>query len=132
VDDVTVRPIEDRDLGAVLAMCRAEGWPSYADEEVIGDASRSPGSIGLVAEATGEVVGFAHAQSDGRVEAHLSLLVVAAAHRRSGVARALVAGCFARAGTDRLDLVADGDGAEAFYRSLPHRELRGFRLYPPA
>jgi ribosomal protein S18 acetylase RimI-like enzyme len=113
-------------------MCQAEGWPSYSSEEIIFAVANSPGSTALVAEAEGEVVGFAHLQSDGHIEAHLSLLVVARAHRRRGVARDLIAGCFARSGTDNIDLVTDGGGAEQFYRSLAHRDMIGIRLHRPS
>jgi ribosomal protein S18 acetylase RimI-like enzyme len=93
----------------------------------------APGVTTLVAvdeEAGAGVVGFACLQSDGEIQAHLSLIAVEAAHRRRGIARALIAEALARAGGERIDLVTDS--AEAFYERLPHRRMAGYRLYSPS
>ena len=52
-----------------------------------------------------------------------------AEHRRQGIANALVAAIFATSGASRLDLLAE-PGSEVFYESWPHRDFRGFRIYP--
>jgi GNAT superfamily N-acetyltransferase len=86
--------------------------------------------VSVVATAGANVVGFAYFQTDGAIQAHLSLLVVEARHRRAGVARVLLAYAFPLLGATRIDLITDS--AEDFYRSLPHKERVGFRLYPVA
>ena len=53
-------------------------------------------------EAGTGVVGFACLQSDGEIQAHLLLIAVEAAHRRRGIARALIAEALARAGGERI------------------------------
>jgi predicted N-acetyltransferase YhbS len=58
-------------------------------------------------------------------------MVVDVEHRGQGVARSLVHAVFARSGASRLDLLAE-PGSEGFYESLPHRDFRGFRIYPPS
>jgi ribosomal protein S18 acetylase RimI-like enzyme len=116
-------------LGGVVALCQAEGWPSFpSDPERAHRAMTAAGVTTVVAEATGAVIGFACLQSDGELQAHLSLIAVDAAHRRRGVARSLLAEVLARAGGERVDLVTDS--AEGFYAALPHRRFRGFRVYP--
>lgn len=90
----------------------------------------APGVTTVVAvdeEAGAGVVGFACLQSDGEIQAHLSLIAVEAAHRRRGIARALIAEALARADGERIDLVT----AEAFYERLAHRRRAGYRVYPP-
>jgi ribosomal protein S18 acetylase RimI-like enzyme len=67
--------------------------------------------------------------SDGLIQAHLSLVGVLPEHRRSGIARRLVAEAFERAGGKWVDLGAE-PGSEAFYRSFVHQERTGFRIYP--
>jgi ribosomal protein S18 acetylase RimI-like enzyme len=105
-----------------------EGWNSYtADRTRAHQVFTASGVVSVVATVAGEVVGFAYCQSDGAIQAHLSLLVIDGRNRRAGIARALVAHAFTLLGSVRIDLVTDTAGA--FYRSLPHKEQLGFRLY---
>ena len=117
-------------LDAIVALCRDEGWPSFPEDP--GRAHRvltAPGVTAVVARDQGTVMGFAYLQSDGEIQAHLSNIVVAAARRRTGVARALLQGGIERAGGLRIDLITDT--AAPFYESLAHRKMSGYRLYPP-
>lgn len=128
-----VRAYGRGDLDGVLALCAAQGWRTYVeDPDRAHRAFSAPGVVAVVAVAPtshgAEVVGFASLQTDGVIQAHLSLLVVAERHRRSGVAGALVAAAAASTGAARIDLIADD--AAGFYRSLPHTEHAGFRIYP--
>ena len=82
----------------------------------------------MVAMEDNQVVGFAQMQSDGEVQAHLSLIAVEKGFRRRGIARELIAAALREAGGLRVDLVTDS--AEGFYSKLPHRRMSGFRLYP--
>ena len=67
-------------------------------------------------------------QSDGVIQAHLSLLAVARHRRLQGLGMRLVEEAFTYCGGKRVDLLSEG--GEAFYRSFRHRQLPGFRLYP--
>jgi hypothetical protein len=55
-----------------------------------GSRAKAPGVVSIVATAGTDVVGFTYFQTDGAIQAHLSLLAVEAAHRRAGAARALL------------------------------------------
>ncbi|WP_433301383.1 GNAT family N-acetyltransferase [Actinoplanes sp. CA-030573] len=81
------------------------------------------------AGAAAAIVGFAELFSDGELQAYLANLAVAATHRRTGLGRRLVTEALRRAGGERVDLLSE-DAAAAFYRSFPHFEKPGFRLYP--
>jgi GNAT superfamily N-acetyltransferase len=116
-------------LDGVLTICAAEDWPSFP-----GDPGRAhvvltaPGVTSVVAVEDDEVLGFAYLQSDGHIQAHLSLMAVAAAHRRRGIGRALLEYAAPLTGALRIDLVTDT--AEAFYASFQHHTYNGFRIYP--
>lgn len=128
---MAIRSYERGDLAGVIALCQQEGWPSFpANPERAQRAMTAPGVTTVVAvdEETGTgVVGFACLQSDGEIQAHLSLIAVEATHRRQGIARTLIAEALARAGGERIDLVTDS--AEAFYARLAHRRMAGYRVY---
>ncbi|HEY6319810.1 MAG TPA: GNAT family N-acetyltransferase [Acidimicrobiia bacterium] len=127
---VRYAPFDASQLDAIVALCAAEGWPSFpADPARAARALVAPGVTTVVACDDVEVLGFATMLSDGEIQAYLSLLVVAAPHRRRGIARTLVLEAFRRAGGQRVDLLSE-DAAEGFYASMTHRRLPGFRLYP--
>jgi ribosomal protein S18 acetylase RimI-like enzyme len=75
------------------------------------------------------VVGFAEMLSDGELQAYLALVAVDAGRRGEGIGRRLVAEALAMAGAERVDLLSESASFE-FYRSFPHVEKPGFRLYP--
>jgi len=123
------RRVTREDLDGIISLCEAEGWPSYtADRENTWCALTAPGVSTVVAVETGQVVGFAQMQSDGMIQAHLSLIAVARHHRRQGIGRRLVEEALVRGGGKRVDLLSEG--GEGFYQSFSHRQLPGFRIYP--
>lgn len=130
---IAIRSYDQADLPDVITLCQQEGWPSFpADPDRAHRAMTASGVTTVVAvdEDTGTgVVGFACLQSDGEIQAHLSLIAVEATLRRQGIARTLIAEALARAGGERIDLVTDS--AEAFYARLAHRRMAGYRVYPP-
>lgn len=88
---------------------------------------RDPESVVLTAQRAATIAGFAIMRY-GDDAAHLNLLAVAPAHRRRGVARALLqwleesaltAGTFVIG----LELRASNSEARAFYAALEYREL---------
>jgi ribosomal protein S18 acetylase RimI-like enzyme len=134
VEAMDVVPYEPRHLGAVLALCKAEGWTILAaNRERAARAMTGPGVTALVAVEGGpddeRVLGFAQAVGDGAITAYLCMLLVAEGARGRGIGTALIEQTLREAGTLRLDLLASED-AMAFYESLPHNAMPGFRLYP--
>jgi ribosomal protein S18 acetylase RimI-like enzyme len=117
-------------LLGIVALCEAEGWPSFpADHERAHAVLTAPGVTSVVALGEGgEVIAFAYLMSDGHIQAYLAELAVSADHRRQGIARALLEFAMPLTGAQRIDLVTDT--AEAFYASLPHHTFSGFRIYP--
>jgi ribosomal protein S18 acetylase RimI-like enzyme len=116
-------------LLGIVALCEAEGWPSFpADHDRAHAVLTAPGVTSVVALEGREVVAFAYLMSDGHIQAYLAELAVSADHRRQGIARALLEFAMPLTGAQRIDLVTDT--AEAFYASLPHHTFTGFRIYP--
>ena len=126
-----VVPFGTRHLAGVIALCEAQAWPSLpADperaERILTDAEGSS----FVAVDGEDVIGFAFAIVDaGALDAYLSMLVVAASHRRQGIARRLIDAVFRDTAVVRINLLAE-PGSEQFYDSFPNRTFAGYRIYP--
>lgn len=128
---------EPRHLDAVLALCKAEGWVTFASNpERAGRAMTGPGVTALVAvdgeagPGDGErVLGFAQTVGDGCFSGYLAMLLVAAEARGRGVGKALIERTQVDSGVLRLDLLSS-DGAISLYERFPHNRFPGFRLYP--
>ena len=117
------------DLPGVLRLCEAEHWPSFPEDPPRANlALTAPGVTTIVATDNDRVIGFAQMQSDGQLQAHLSLIAVDKDYRGRGIARQLIGVALRQAGGQRVDLITDS--AESFYSKLPHRRMSGFRLYP--
>lgn len=118
------------DLDGIVGLCRSEGWPSIPEDPARAHrALTAPGVTTVVAREGSAVLGFAYVQSDGEIQAHLSLIAVDPTRRREGVARLLLERALEMAGGKRVDVVTED--ASGFYDSLRHRRLQGYRLYPP-
>lgn len=118
-------------LQGVIDVCIEEGWDSYSsDLERTHRVLSASGVTTIVAVDDGAVCGFAQIQSDGEIQAHLSVIAVKEKHRRKGIGKELIVTCFQESGGIRLDLVTDD--AQEFYESMDHSSKFGFRLYPEA
>lgn len=116
-------------LDGVLSICSEEGWKSYtSDAERTHRVLTAPGVTTIVAVDQEEICGFAQLQSDGEIQAHLSLLAVRKSRRREGVGQKLIAFGFEQCGGIRMDLITDD--AQEFYQAMEHSQKFGFRLYP--
>ena len=126
---VEFRSIAKGDLADVIALCEAEGWPSFSeDPERVWRALTGAGVTTVVAATAGRVVGFVQMQSDGAIQAHLSLVLVGPQHRGQGIGTRLVREAFRLCGAERVDVTTDS--APGFYRSFAHKSWDGFRIYP--
>ena len=124
-----IRLFQPADLDGIIALCAAEGWPSFPEDPARAQrALTAPGVTTVVAIDGGAVVGFAQLLSDGEIQAHLSLIAVDKAHRRQNLARDMLRFGLQLAGGSRIDLITET--APEFYSALPHRRLEGFRIWP--
>ncbi|VXB01110.1 GNAT family N-acetyltransferase [Nocardioides sp. AX2bis] len=128
-DAARVRRATARDAAAVAALEEAglgdDAWSYGLLSEVVGGTL--PTVHALVAEADGEVLGYAAGSLVVDV-AELQRLVVAGPARRRGIARALLdalLGLARDAGAERvlLEVRADNEGARAFYAAAGFAEV---------
>jgi len=118
---IEYRLILEEDVAGVVELCAAEPWPSYVENpKRTWNVLTAPGVTTVAAVDEGQVVGFIQMQSDGHIQAHISLILVAANRRRQGIGRQLVREAFRRSGAKRVDLITED--AHAFYRSFAHKE----------
>jgi ribosomal protein S18 acetylase RimI-like enzyme len=126
---VEIRLFQPRDLAGIIALCEAEGWPSFPEDPARAQrALTAPGVTTVVAAEGDRIAGFAQLLSDGEIQAHLSLIAVDGAYRRRNIAREMLRFALSLAGGSRIDLITDS--APEFYAALPHRRLEGFRIWP--
>lgn len=125
-----VRRFTPADLDGIIVLCLAEEWPSLPEDPVRAlRVLTAPGVTTVVAVDGERIVGFAQMFSDGEIQAFLTSIAVEESRRGEGLGRSLVEEALRLAGGDRVDLLSE-EGAAGFYRSFPHFEKPGFRLYP--
>jgi ribosomal protein S18 acetylase RimI-like enzyme len=121
---------EPRHLDQILALCKAEGWVSFAGSRSrAARAMGNPGVTALVAVDGERVLGFAQAVGDGAFGGYLCMLLVAEDARGRGIGKALVERTLVESGVLRLDLLSS-DEAMSLYERFPHNRIPGFRIYP--
>ncbi|MDE3132848.1 MAG: GNAT family N-acetyltransferase [Acidobacteriota bacterium] len=125
-DLVSIEPFARAHLDGLIALVVAEGWAEYADHlERTHDALTAPGVTALVAIADGDVVGAIQVQSDGLIQAHLSMLLIAPSMRGLGLGSRLLREGLERAGGVQLDIRTRTEG---YYERLGASRSLGFRL----
>ncbi|HUH08009.1 MAG TPA: GNAT family N-acetyltransferase [Egibacteraceae bacterium] len=130
-----IRPCRPEEIAAVLDLWRLAGAePSATDDErsLLALIERDPDSL-MIALSDGEIVGTLIAAWDGW-RGQMYRLAVAAAHRRRGIGRTLVADAerrLAKLGTRRVNALVLGetDGAIAFWESVGYVHHRGIRRH---
>jgi GNAT superfamily N-acetyltransferase len=114
------------DLDGLVELVAAEGWTEYSDEpDQTYRALTAPGTTTLLAKAGKRVVGAIQVQSDGVIQAHVSLLLIDRAWRGHGLGVALLRDGLERAGGLQLDVRTRTEG---YYERLGASRSLGFRL----
>ena len=79
---IAIEELSSGDLDGLVELVAAEGWTEYSDDpDQTHRALTAPGATTLVAKAGERVVGAIQVQSDGVIQAHVSMLLIDRAWR---------------------------------------------------
>ena len=124
--DVSIEPFAQAHLDGLIALVAAEGWTEYTeDAERTHRALSAQGVTSLVALADGRVVGAIQVQSDGVIQAHVSMLLIDPETRGRRLGSRLLREGLERAGGLWLDIRTRTEG---YYERLGASRSLGFRL----
>jgi ribosomal protein S18 acetylase RimI-like enzyme len=124
--EASIEPFARAHLDGLIALVAAEGWTEYTDHvERTYRALTAPGVTTLVAIAGGRVAGAIQVQSDGLIQAHVSMLLIAGHARGLGLGARLLREGLKRAGGMQLDIRTRTEG---YYERLGASRSLGFRL----
>ena len=124
--ELSIEPFENAHLDGLVALVVAEGWSEYAvDVERTSRALIAPGVTTLVAIDDGRVVGAIQVQSDGVIQAHVSMLLVDPNWRGRQLGFRLLREGFDRAGGLQLDIRTRTEG---YHERFGASRSLGFRL----
>jgi len=121
-----IEPFARAHLPGLIALVAAEGWAEYtADAERTYRALTAPGVTTLVAIGGERVIGVIQLQSDGVIQAHVSMLLVDRSARGARVGSRLLREGLDRAGGVQIDIRTRTEG---YYEQLGASRSLGFRL----
>jgi len=124
--EASIEPFARTHLDGLIALVVAEGWTEYADRvERAYRALTAPGVTTLVASVDGRVAGAIQVQSDGLIQAHVSMLLIGRHARGLGLGAKLLREGLKRAGGLQLDIRTRTEG---YYERLGASRSLGFRL----
>ena len=124
--EASIEPFARAHLDGLIALVAAEGWTEYTDDvERTYCALTAPGVTTLVAVAGGRVAGAIQVQSDGLIQAHVSMFLVGRHARGLGLGARLLRAGLERAGGMQLDIRTRTEG---YYERLGASRSLGFRL----
>jgi ribosomal protein S18 acetylase RimI-like enzyme len=122
----SIEPFAQAHLDGLIALLAAEGWTEYSnDVERTYRALTAAGVTTLVAILGGRVAGAIQLQSDGLIQAHVSMLLIDRHWRGLGLGSRLLRDGLERAGGMQLDIRTRTEG---YYERLGASRSLGFRL----
>jgi ribosomal protein S18 acetylase RimI-like enzyme len=123
---VSIEPFTHAHLDGLIALVAAEDWTEYTDDaERTYRALTAPGVTTLVAVIARRVVGAIQVQSDGIIQAHVSMLLIDRNSRGLRLGSRLLREGLQRAGGLQLDIRTRTEG---YYEHLGASRSLGFRL----
>jgi len=124
--EASIEPFARGHRDGLIALVAAEGWTEYTDDlERTYRALTAPGVTTLVAIASERVVGAIQVQSDGFIQAHVSMLLIDRNWRGHRLGSRLLREGLERAGGLQLDIRTRTEG---YYERLGASRSLGFRL----
>jgi len=122
----SIEPFAQDHLDGLIAIVAVEGWDEYTDDiERTRRSLLAPGVTTLVAVAEERVAGAIQVQSDGVIQAHVSMLLIGRDWRGHGLGTALLREGLERAGGLWLDVRTRTEG---YYERLGASRSLGYRI----
>ncbi len=126
MSQATIEPFAPAHLDGLIALVAAEGWTEYADDvQRTYRALTAPGVTTLVTIMDGQVAGAIQIQSDGLIQAHVSMLLIDRNCRGGGLGSRLLREGLERTGGLQLDIRTRTEG---YYERLGASRSLGYRL----
>jgi ribosomal protein S18 acetylase RimI-like enzyme len=126
MSEASIEPFARAHLDGLIALVTAEGWTEYTDDvERTYRALSAPGVTTLVAIDGERVVGAIQVQSDGVIQAHVSMLLIERSSRGAGLGSRLLREGLDRAGGLQIDIRTRTEG---YYERLGASRSLGYRL----
>lgn len=124
--EASIEQFAQAHLDGLISLVAAEDWTEYTDDvERTYRALTAPGVTTLVAVMGERVVGAIQVQSDGVIQAHVSMLLIDSSARGIGLGSRLLREGLDRAGGLQLDIRTRTEG---YYERLGASRSLGFRL----
>src|ERR671918_1456395 len=124
--ETSIEPFSRAHLDGLIALVAAEGWTEYTEDvERTHRALTAPGVTTLVGIVGGRGAGAIQGQSDGLIQAHVSMLLIGRDARGAGLRPRLLREGLKRAGGMHLDIRTRTEG---YYERLGASRSLGFRL----
>ena len=124
--EASIEPFARTYLEGLVALVAAEGWTEYTEDvERTYQALTAPGVTTLIANAGERVVGAIQIQSDGVIQAHVSMLLIDRSWGGIGLGSRLLRERLGRAGGLQLDIRTRTEG---YYERMGANRSLGFRL----
>jgi ribosomal protein S18 acetylase RimI-like enzyme len=122
----SIEPFAQAHLDGLIELVAMEGWDEYTEDvERTYRALTAPGVTTLIATVGERVVGAIQIQSDGVIQAHVSMLLIDRDCRGIGLGSRLLREGLERAGALQLDIRTRTEG---YYERLGASRSLGFRL----
>jgi ribosomal protein S18 acetylase RimI-like enzyme len=126
MNEASIEPFAQAHLDGLIALVAAEGWTEYTEDvERTYRALTAPGVTTLVAIVGERVVGAIQVQSDGVIQAHVSMLLIDRSWRGARLGSRLLRQGLERAGGLQLDIRTRTEG---YYERFGASRSLGFRL----
>jgi len=124
--EATIEPFAREHLDGLVALLAVEGWTEYTEDiERTYRALTAAGVTTLVAIVAGRVAGAIQVQSDGAIQAHVSMLLIDRNARGARLGSGLLREGLQRAGGLHLDIRTRTEG---YYERFGASRSLGFRL----